>query len=515
MMPLASRRILLIIASVLVVLCHGVLADHGASIDEVDAEFVDEERFLQQEVTRCNFWCQLKNSLGLTIVGLLLICIAPCLMWKNEGRHVTELRRIDFCKNEAVVVENSGLPSSENTGRLVHFTGQVSVGEAGLDLTPGTGLNITAPLPKALIIKRTCSIYQKFEDASNQVQNDRIGGGQTTTTTFTCREDWTPMGPQAKQLPHLPEQTNSRGIWDSLVEAAGGTAGQETAAPPPMPGMPNQMAAMLQIVDPSKAPHGIGVSPAAHVGGFGLSKEIILEEPMVFQTEWAPLPAELVPSTVDGCEGLVKGSDGILRTNAEVAQPTNGDVMVKYEYISDGFDCSFVVEQIMASDSDPEVGAKYSVKKADVIDDKCFGKIHDNLGVIWMVRKGRHDLPEMIDMAKQDEKAITKLLRIVCYVLLVGGWIMLFSIFTTVLNTLPILGKLGYFAVVVVALIIGTVCCCFVTAVAYIRYRPLIAFGIIGLAFGIWGIVAWRLNEAAENSVQPTFAPTVAPGLSF
>merc|ERR1719409_2592110 len=149
--------------------------------------------------------------------------------------------------------------------------------------------------------------------------------------------------------------------------------------------------------------------------------------------------------------------------------PQNGDVMVKYEYIPDGFEASFVVEQILAADKDPEAAAKYGVAKADVIDEKCCGKIHDNLGVIWMVRRGRHDLPEMIGMAKQDEKAITKLLRIVCYALLVGGWISLFSIFTTLLNTLPIIGTLGFFAVVIVALIVGTVCCCAVTAVAYIR----------------------------------------------
>ena len=34
------------------------------------------ERYLQTtETTTCNFWCQLKNSLGLTIVGLILICL--------------------------------------------------------------------------------------------------------------------------------------------------------------------------------------------------------------------------------------------------------------------------------------------------------------------------------------------------------------------------------------------------------------------------------------------------------
>ena len=93
-----------------------------------------------------------------------------------------ELRRIDFCKNKAVVVPNVDMPSDENTGQLVHFVGKVSVDEDTLDLHPGP-LNITTPVPKALVIKRTCQIYQKFEDAQQQVRNDTIGAGQTTQTT--------------------------------------------------------------------------------------------------------------------------------------------------------------------------------------------------------------------------------------------------------------------------------------------------------------------------------------------
>lgn len=405
---------------------------------------------------------------------------------------------------------NSDSPSGDNTGRLVHFVGEVSAGDADVELEPGTALNITKPMPKALIVKRTCYIYQKFEDASQAVQKDAIGGGTTTTTTFTCREDWTPMGPQPAQLQHLPEEKNSRGIWDSLVKAAGGTVSATPAAAPVPnlpPNLPPQMAAAMltTMVDPSKAPHGVAVSTSAHVGGFGLSNEIIMEEKRVFQSEWAPVPADLVPDSVEGCEGLTKGSDGMLRTFAEGDSPTNGDVKVVYEYVADGFDASFVVEQIVTAESDPEAGTKYCVDKMDVIDDKCFGTIHDDLGYIWMVRRGRHDLPEMIDMAKQEENALTKIIRIICWAMLVGGWISLFSIFTTLLSTLPLLGGLGFFAVVVVALTVGTLCCCFVTGIAYFRYRPLISLSIIALALGIWGIVAWRLDVAEENA---TPAPT-------
>lgn len=476
-----------------------------AAEDELD-EFLDlyadghdnPGRQLQQTVERVNIWDKLKQSVGLTIIGFLLLCLMPCLIWKNEGRHVRELRRIDFCKNEAIAVDCEGI-SDDNVGQLVHFVGPVTVGGASLTLLKEQGgLNVTEAIPDALLLKRTCLIYQKFEVGDTDVKKDKIGGGETRTTTYSVKEDWTESGPQPERLPNLEDETNSRGIWDDLVSASGGD--ESGGGDDPFSGMPSARMAI------PKAPSDLSFSPAARVGGFGISKEVIIESPLVFGIEWSPVLPEHVPEAVDGCEGLSKGSDGILRTFEEGAQPQNGDCMIVYEYVVDGFDCSFIVQQTSgihdnsAGDlEEGEVGANYGVDKCDVIDKKCFGKCEDDLGVIWMIRRGRYDLPEMISLAKEDEKNLTKVLRLLCLVLLIVGWVMIFSIFTTTLSTLPILGKLGYFAVIVVALICGTLCCGTFTAIAYIRYRPLVTFGLLALAGGIWGIVAWRLDEAVDN----------------
>lgn len=266
-----------------------------------------------------------------------------------------------------------------------------------------------------------------------------------------------------------------------------------------------------------------------------------MAEPAVFQAEWMPLPAEIVPDEIEALPELRKDRYGNLTTVEEGDQPTNGDVMIKYEYAADGFDASFIVQQVFA-ESDPETGVpahKYSLDKQRVIgkyyqnlhlifvlsllylisllpgimkkDEKCCGKISDDLGVIWMVRRGRHDVHDMIKMAKTDENMITKVLRIICWVLLVAGWMMLFSIFTTLLSTLPILGALGNAAFFIVALVVGTVCCCGVTAIAYMRYRPLLSFGILALAGGIAGIVIWQLDDANQSSISPTPAPVKSP----
>ena len=57
------------------------------NLSDVDAEFVDFDEINQvgsgrrlqsgstTTTTTCNTWCKLKESLGLTIVGLILVCI--------------------------------------------------------------------------------------------------------------------------------------------------------------------------------------------------------------------------------------------------------------------------------------------------------------------------------------------------------------------------------------------------------------------------------------------------------
>jgi hypothetical protein len=311
-------------------------------------------------------------------------------------------------------------------------------------------------MPKALLIKRTCYIYQKFEDSARTVQDDRLGGGETRTTTFTARECWTALGPQPTQLPHLPDQTNSSGIWDKLVAAAGDT-GPGGGSSLPLDQLPPEMAATMGLYDFNRAPHGLLVSPAARVGEFGLTLDSVAKHPTVFLSHdpilanpdqpkvsllppsapvaasaselyLKPVPNTFLPDSVDGCPELNKGTDNILRTYPQGALPKNGDCQVVFEFALDGFDASFVVAQ--AKISPPESvdiekgGAKYRVEQVEVVEDKCFGQCHNDMGTLWMVRRGVHTLSEMIELAKVEESKTTKLLRIFCWALLCAGWAM-------------------------------------------------------------------------------------------
>ena len=405
---------------------------------------------------------------------------------------------------------------------MVHFTGNVTVGESAIDFGESDGLNVTKPVSNAILLKRTTYIWQAFELASQSTKQDFVGGGETRTTTYTLKEDWTAMGPQ-KDCPNVGK-TNSRGVWDQIIAVTGGAVEEPaTATTNPTPTnpmqaamqaqgpMPLEMAQAMGLYNPNKPPQAMKVSDAARVGEFYLTEKILLGNPAVFASGAVPVPPECIPESVPGCEFLFKGSENTLQSFPEGQQPQNGDVKIVYEYVASEFPASFIVAQTASVPEDAkETGAKYGVDQAPVT-----GRCKTDLGQIWMVRKGTHNLHEMLDMAKEDERKLTNIIRVVGWALLCAGWIMFFSPLTTILQVLPILSQLGYFAVVLSSLIVSCLCCCTVMAIAYMRYRPVITGGILILSLVIWGIVIWRVNEAAgEYTDPPTSAPISSSKLS-
>jgi hypothetical protein len=331
------------------------------------------------------------------------------------------------------------------------------------------------------------------------------------------------MGPQ-KDCPHIGE-TNSRGVWDQIMAVTGGSQEATTSPTPPTDPaaanqhamnakfgaamqaqgpMPLEMAQAMGLYDPNKLPQAMKVSDAVRVGEFYLTEKILLGNPAVFTSGAVPVPTECVPESVPGCEFLFKSSESTLQSFPTGQQPQNGDVKIVYEYVPSEFPASFIVAQTAyVPDNVKETGAKYGVDQAAVT-----GRCNNDLGQIWMVRKGTHNLHEMLEMAKEDESKVTNIIRMVGWVVLCAGWIMFFSPLTTVLQVLPILSQLGYFAVVLASLVISCLCCCTVMIIAYLRYRPVITSALLGLVLVIWGLCFWQWNKAAETYTNP---PTSAP----
>ena len=64
--------------------------------------------------TTQNYFQRIANDIGGFFVGVLLLCIAPCFLAKNEWRHVQKLKQLGLCEDKTVVVNDSTDPDESN-----------------------------------------------------------------------------------------------------------------------------------------------------------------------------------------------------------------------------------------------------------------------------------------------------------------------------------------------------------------------------------------------------------------
>lgn len=247
--------------------------------------------------------------------------------------------------------------------------------------------------------------------------------------------------------------------------------------------------------DPNLPPHGVAVTKNARVGSFHLSEDVIVDNPSVFFSDLISVPVNFLRASIPECEGLIRGSDNVLRTFVEGQTPENGDCKVEYEYVKDGFEATFIVQQVSMKS-----GEVFAIDRLHAIEEHCFGKCNNDLGEIWMVRRGRHSIEEMIEIATGEENTKTAILRFASLICLLIGWYMLFSPFVTALQVLPFLSTLGGFAVLVVAIIVSCLCCGTFTFLAYFRHHPLLTLLLLTVVGSIWGFVAWRFDFAVQEA---------------
>lgn len=126
------------------------------------------------------------RRLGSALIGLLIGVIllgASCYgIWWNEGRSVRTARSLAEGGASVQQADASRVdPALDN--RLVHITGTLSTSDSLTD----PAFPVTAS--GAVQLRRIVEMYQWREESRSQTDT-RLGGGQTTTTTYTYNRGW-------------------------------------------------------------------------------------------------------------------------------------------------------------------------------------------------------------------------------------------------------------------------------------------------------------------------------------
>lgn len=157
-----------------------------STIDEFDQAYHAGEprRALQQSdstTSRDSYFKNIKDSLGGFIIGIILIVMAFPVLTYNEGSYVFRLRAINWVKDD---LEKQKADSAHKSN-LIYTSGELTPGASLLSF-PEFGVN----QENAVRLKVKVEMYQNYVEVTQTNRQDRIGGGDTTTTNYTVKQKW-------------------------------------------------------------------------------------------------------------------------------------------------------------------------------------------------------------------------------------------------------------------------------------------------------------------------------------
>lgn len=152
------------------------------------------------ETTTTGWDGRLGRSIFGMFIGILLIPAAIVLLYRNEGRAVAAITRLDQgLRQVAEASPNAALPA--DNGKLIHLVGRIGTATPALDpafAVTGTGL---------LRLRRQVEMYQWKEDESATTQQS-IGGSETTRTTYAYRRVWSESAINSGAFRHVAGHVN-------------------------------------------------------------------------------------------------------------------------------------------------------------------------------------------------------------------------------------------------------------------------------------------------------------------
>ena len=135
-----------------------------------------------QEVTTTGYGTRVGNSFKAIGSGFLMFIAGTALLWWNEGRAVKTEKMLDEAGSAYVEMENPNKKDASLEGELICGTAMATTEDSLSDAQFGIGA-------KAIALRRTVEYYQWVEHEQSKSE-DKLGGKQVTTTTYTYSKEW-------------------------------------------------------------------------------------------------------------------------------------------------------------------------------------------------------------------------------------------------------------------------------------------------------------------------------------
>jgi hypothetical protein len=466
-----------------------------------------------QEVTTTGYGTRVGNSFKAIGGGFLMFVLGTALLWWNEGRAVKTEKMLDEAGNAYVEMENPNKKDASLEGELICGTAMATTEDSLVDAQFGIGA-------KAISIRRNVEYYQWVEHSQTK-REDKLGGKEVTTTTYTYTKEWVSSPIESSDF-HDPAYQNKNSVLTTVDEseqwAENVKWGAYTLSESLFHRISSREAIDLAIAEDLLKQFDKSTQ-AAYERAHGLVNTAInkISQPAqpVQQPAQVAIPDSIKALLPDSVRAKLDSIQAV--TDSLNKQMANAENKKDLQYVHQASNVLYF-GRVPGS---PEVGdvrvtfekvvpAKVTIMA--VVDGDSFKPYKAKNGKRFQTLvMGKKSGDEIIEGEKEANNMILWALRILGIVIIIGGLKGIFGFLETILKVVPFIANIFGWGVGIVCTVVGIVWSLIVIALAWLFYRPVLAISLLAIAgFLIW-VFAFKgkdkLKELASkgknNQTQP------------
>ena len=461
------------------------------------------------ETTTTGYGTRVGNSFKAIGSGFLLFVLGTALLWWNEGRAVKTEKMLDEAGSKYVEMENPNKKDASLEGELICGTALATTEDSLTDADFGIGA-------KAIALRRTVEYYQWVEHSQTK-KEDKLGGKEVSTTTYTYSKQWVSSPVQSSQF-HDPAYQNKNMVL-TTVEEADQYAENVSFGAYKLPESLIHSISSREGIDLALAEDLLAQfdknTQAAYERFYGVQKSIQQPTQQPQQPVAQAIPDSILALLPDSVKAQL---DSLQAVNDSInKQMANAENKKDLNYIHQAGNVLYFGRVPGA----PEVGdvrvtfekvvpAKVTVMA--VVDGDTFKPFKAKNGKRFQTLvMGAKSGDEIIEAEKEANNMILWFLRILGCLMVIGGLKGIFGFIETILKVVPFIAGIFGWGVGLVCTIIGVAWSLIVIAIAWLFYRPLLGISLLVLA----GLLIWvfafkgkdKLKELAAKAKQKNAEP--------
>ena len=425
-----------------------------------------------QEQKTTGYGTRVGNSFKAIGSGLIMFCIGTALLWWNEGRTVKTEKMLEEVGGSYVEMENPNKKDASLDGELICASALATTEDSLSDAQFGVGA-------KAIALHRRVEYYQWVE-SSEEKSEDKLGGKEVTTTTYTYSKKWVSTPVESSEFKD-PAYQNKNTVLTTVEESDQYAENVSFGAYKLNETLIHRISSsegldlaisedLLKDLDKS--------AQVAYERFYGTKKTAskAVEQPAetTVLSDSAKAVADSLKAVNDSIiKNAVNKKDfeyvhqagNVLYFGRVPGSPEVGDVRVTFEKV---------------------VPAKVTVMA--VVDGDSFKPYKAENGKRFQTLvMGKRSGDDIIEADKEANNMWLWLLRGIGVLLVIGGLKGIFGFLETILKVVPFIANIFGWGVGVVCTIIGVAWSLIVIAIAWLFYRPILGITLLVIA----GFLTW------------------------